>query len=110
MCLESHAENYERFTIPVSDIDPLYPYWYSTVAEFPSQWWRLSRLPVGSLLIFLKRSLVAVDQKYKSISLAFLISLIFKGNFSRCFRPKVDPVMEEVLEAFAVSVKFLALI
>ena len=53
---------------------------------------------------------MAVDQKHKRSPLSFLISISFKGNCSPCFRPKVDPVMEEVLEAFAVSVKFLALI
>ena len=58
------------------------------------------------LQIYLKRSLVAVDQKQDRTSFVFLITLSFKGNCSPCFRPKVDPVMEEVLEAFAVSVKF----
>ena len=48
---------------------------------------------------------MAVDQKHERISFSFLISLSFKENCSPCFRPKVDPVMEEVLEAFAVSVK-----
>ena len=60
------------------------------------------------LQIYLKSSLVAVDQKQDRISLVFLISLSFKENCSPCFRPKVDPVMEEVLEAFAVSVKFFS--
>ena len=51
---------------------------------------------------------MAVDRKQDRISLVFLISLSFKENYSPCFRPKVDPVMEEVLEAFAVSVKFFS--
>lgn len=48
------------------------------------------------------------EQKHEHIFLAFLISLSFERNCSLCFRPKADPVMEEVLQAFAVSVKFFS--
>ena len=80
------------------------------MAEFLSQWWRLSRLPVGRSADKPETQSCGSRSEIQKHFLEFLISLLFKGNCSPCLRPKVDPVMEEVLEAFAVSVKFLALI